>query len=46
MVLVGGKAAVIPTITGRAWITGMATYVLDPEDPFPAGFTLGDIWPR
>jgi proline racemase len=43
---VGGKVAVIPTITGRAWITGMATYVLDPEDPFPAGFTLGDIWPR
>ena len=44
--VVGGKPAVTPTITGRAWITGMATYVLDPEDPFPAGFTLGDIWPR
>jgi proline racemase len=43
---VGGKPAVTPTITGRAWITAMATYVLDPEDPFPAGFTLGDIWPR
>jgi proline racemase len=31
---------VIPTVTGRAWITGTAQYVLDPEDPFPAGFLL------
>jgi proline racemase len=43
---VGDSVAVVPTLTGRAWITGMATYVLDPEDPFPAGFTVGDIWPR
>lgn len=43
---IGEQAAVIPTITGRAWITGMATYVLDPDDPFPAGFTVGDLWPR
>lgn len=35
---VAGQAAVVPTITGRAWITGMATYLLDPTDPFPAGF--------
>ena len=33
-------AGVIPEITGRAWITGTATYVLDPDDPFPAGFRL------
>jgi proline racemase len=32
--------AVVPTITGRAWITGTAQYLLDPEDPFPAGFLL------
>ena len=32
--------AVIPTITGRAWITGTAQYFLDPDDPFPAGFLL------
>jgi proline racemase len=38
------RAAVVPTITGTAWITGFASYVLDPEDPFPAGYTLGDIW--
>jgi proline racemase len=38
---VGGRAAVIPQITGRAWITGMGQYMLDPEDPFPEGFRLG-----
>ena len=41
---VGPYAAVIPTIGGRAWITGIAQYVLDHEDPFPEGFTVGDIW--
>ena len=41
---VGGIPAVIPTITGAAWITGMAQYVVDPTDPFPEGFTIGDIW--
>ncbi|MDA2813955.1 proline racemase family protein [Nocardiopsis sp. RSe5-2] len=37
---VGGLPAVVPTITGRAWITGMGQYLLDPRDPFPRGFTL------
>jgi proline racemase len=32
---------VVPEITGRAWITGMGQYLLDPEDPFPEGFRLG-----
>ncbi len=36
----GGYSAVIPTITGRAWVTGTAQYFLDPRDPFPAGFLL------
>lgn len=35
---VGGLTAVVPTITGRAWVTGTAQYLLDPTDPFPAGF--------
>lgn len=35
---VDGIPAVIPTITGRAWVTGMSSYLLDPSDPFPAGF--------
>jgi proline racemase len=37
---VGSFAAVIPEITGRAWLTGMGQYLLDAEDPFPAGFVL------
>jgi proline racemase len=37
---VAGKPAVIPEITGRAWVTGMGQYLLDAEDPFPAGFAL------
>ncbi|QGV78007.1 proline racemase family protein [Streptomyces ficellus] len=37
---VGGLPAVVPSITGRAWITGTAQYFLDPDDPFPAGFLL------
>jgi proline racemase len=38
---VAGRPAVVPEITGRAWITAMGQYLLDPEDPFPAGFRLG-----
>lgn len=38
---VAGIPAVVPTITGRAWVTGMGQYLLDPTDPFPAGFLLG-----
>jgi proline racemase len=41
---VGDYRAVVPTLSGTAWITGMATYGVDPEDPFPDGFTVGDIW--
>jgi proline racemase len=41
---VGPYAAVVPTISGRAWITGIANYVVDPDDPFQQGFTVGDIW--
>ncbi|MGW7414242.1 proline racemase family protein [Streptomyces sp. NPDC054863] len=37
---VGGIEAVVPTVTGRAWITGTAQYFLDPTDPFPGGFLL------
>jgi proline racemase len=38
---VGGVPAIVPEITGRAWITAMGQYLLDPEDPFPTGFRLG-----
>jgi proline racemase len=41
---IGSYRAAVPTITGQAWITGFARYVVDPTDPFPDGFTVGDIW--
>jgi proline racemase len=37
---VAGHRAVLPSVTGRAWITGTAQYTLDPDDPFPSGFIL------
>ncbi|MEU0370887.1 proline racemase family protein [Streptomyces sp. NPDC006283] len=37
---VGGLPAVVPEFSGRAWITGTANYLLDPDDPFPNGFVL------
>ncbi|HET7697567.1 MAG TPA: proline racemase family protein [Vicinamibacterales bacterium] len=41
---VGPHRAVVPELAGTAWITGFAQYVVDPQDPFPEGFTVGDIW--
>ena len=41
---IGPYSGVIPTIRGQAWITAISQYVLDPDDPFPDGFTVGDIW--
>jgi proline racemase len=41
---VGDYPAVVPRLTGSAWITGRAKYVVDATDPFPAGFTVGDLW--
>jgi proline racemase len=37
---VAGREAVVPSVRGRAWITGTAQYVIDPDDPYPAGFVL------
>lgn len=39
-----GQAAVVPNISGRAWITGLSYYGADPEDPFPQGYRLNDTW--
>jgi len=41
---VGPYPAVVPQLTGSAWITGRAEYVVDDTDPFPEGFTVGDLW--
>ncbi|MCQ6272764.1 proline racemase family protein [Pseudarthrobacter sp. R1] len=43
-VKVGPYDAVIPSISGRSWITSINTLGLDPSDPFPNGFTMGDTW--
>lgn len=44
-VRLGDRKAVVPTISGQAWISGFSTLVLQHDDPFPEGYTLGDIWP-
>lgn len=38
--------ATTPIINGRAWITGINQLVLEPDDPFQAGYRAGDIWGR
>jgi proline racemase len=41
---VGDTEAIVPAISGRAWITGTHQFLLDPDDPFPEGFRLPDTW--
>ncbi len=43
-VTIGGRAAVVPTVSGTSWIYGINTIVLDHDDPFTEGFTVGDTW--
>ncbi len=43
-VMIGDQPAVVPTISGQAWITGFNTFVLEHSDPLPNGFKVGDIW--
>ena len=42
--MVGTLPAVLPRVTGRAWIYGFSQIGLDPTDPFPRGFALSDTW--
>jgi len=42
---VGNKAAILPSIRGRAWITGTHQIMLDPDDPWPEGYRVADTWP-
>ncbi len=42
---IGGKPAIIPSISGRAWITEEKTLRLDPADPWPGGYKIADTWP-
>lgn len=41
---VAGKPAVLPRVTGRAWIYGLHQIGVDPDDPLAAGFMLSDTW--
>jgi len=41
---VGDHSAIVPTIAGQAWITGVFQHGVDPSDPFREGFTLPDLW--
>ena len=40
----GGKPAILPTIEGRAFITGTMSYFLDPADPWTDGYRVADTW--
>jgi len=42
---VGDRAAIIPSIKGRAWITGTRELQVDPSDPWPLGYRVSDTWP-
>ncbi|MCC5987931.1 MAG: proline racemase family protein [Pararhodobacter sp.] len=42
---IGGHPAVVPEISGRAWITDTRQLLLDPEDPWPRGYRVNDTWP-
>lgn len=41
---VGGRPAIRPSISGRAWLTGIHQLGRDPRDPLGGGFALADTW--
>jgi len=44
--LIASRPAIVPVISGRAWITGTHQHLVDPDDPWPRGYRLADTWPR
>ena len=44
--LVNGHPAIVPSLRGRAWITGTHQHTLDPDDPWPQGYKISDTWPK
>lgn len=42
---VAGRTAIVPALSGQAWITGTHQHLLDPTDPWPEGYQLSDTWP-
>lgn len=43
-VRVADRDAVVPSVRGRAWITGINQHMLHPDDPFPRGYAIADVW--
>ena len=41
---VAGRPAIMPSINGRAWITGYHQHMLDRSDPWPEGYRIADTW--
>lgn len=41
---VAGRAAVLPRVTGRAWLYGLQQIGVDPDDPMIGGFMMSDTW--
>ncbi|QGZ29391.1 trans-3-hydroxy-L-proline dehydratase [Stutzerimonas stutzeri] len=46
LVELAGRPAIVPCLSGRAWITGTHQHLLDPSDPWPEGYRLSDTWPE
>ena len=40
----GNRPAIIPRLSGRAWIYSLTQLGVDPSDPYPLGYTLPDTW--
>jgi len=45
MTEVAGRPAIVPEITGSAWVTGTHQHLVDPSDPWPRGYRVADTWP-
>ena len=43
--MIAGRPAIVPIVSGRAWITGIHQHMLEPTDPWPDGYRLADTWP-
>ncbi|MGH6781178.1 MAG: proline racemase family protein [Sphingomonadaceae bacterium] len=41
---IAGRPAIIPSISGRAWITGFHNYLVSSSDPYPQGYVVVDSW--
>jgi proline racemase len=42
---VGNVPAIVPSLTGRAWIYGRSELLRAPDDPWPEGYRVADTWP-